>query len=483
MYDADANYIYGVIARRMGNLTDAKETFGWAARSMKYRASANCLLGEVYLLDKDYDRAHEFLNRSLDYDVHNIKTLQDLSTLYRLGKEPEQANKTLDRILAIDPLDHLARFERYLLDPSPAKLHEFKSLIRNELPHETYLEAAMHYVSLGLDGDAVRLLDVAPAQPEIRYWAAYLSRDRDPDKSRRLVAEAASLSPILVFPFREEAVPMFLWATKTQPSEWKPKYYLGLLYWGLGRRAEALSALDEPGDAPDYPSFYVARAYLRRESDPARAQKDYERAYAVDKDSWRSAFHLGNFYTARGMHDKALAVTVEASKRYPDEDLIKILLARTYLNNQRYQDCYGVLEKATILPFEGQRDVHELYVHCQLSLGLKDLKQKRYREATEWIEKSKEFPERLGTGKPFNPDYRMQDYLLMIAYEKSGDPAKANQAQDRIQAYWGEDLKQQPPEIKKKVDQWYATDAANQSEVQALRSLARVIGRGKRSRD
>ncbi len=32
MYDAEANYVYGVIARRMGKYADAKETFGWAAR-------------------------------------------------------------------------------------------------------------------------------------------------------------------------------------------------------------------------------------------------------------------------------------------------------------------------------------------------------------------------------------------------------------------------------------------------------------------
>ncbi len=40
MYDPDANYIYGVAARRLGHLVDAKETIGWAARSMKYRSSA-----------------------------------------------------------------------------------------------------------------------------------------------------------------------------------------------------------------------------------------------------------------------------------------------------------------------------------------------------------------------------------------------------------------------------------------------------------
>jgi len=34
MYDPDANYFYALISRRLGDFVDAKETLGWAARSM-----------------------------------------------------------------------------------------------------------------------------------------------------------------------------------------------------------------------------------------------------------------------------------------------------------------------------------------------------------------------------------------------------------------------------------------------------------------
>ena len=49
MYDPDANYFYALISRRLGDFVDAKETLGWAARSMKYRSSAYCELAEIYL--------------------------------------------------------------------------------------------------------------------------------------------------------------------------------------------------------------------------------------------------------------------------------------------------------------------------------------------------------------------------------------------------------------------------------------------------
>ncbi len=51
MYDPAANYVYGILSRRLDDLTDAKETLGWAARSMEFRASAYSELGGIYLME------------------------------------------------------------------------------------------------------------------------------------------------------------------------------------------------------------------------------------------------------------------------------------------------------------------------------------------------------------------------------------------------------------------------------------------------
>jgi tetratricopeptide (TPR) repeat protein len=282
---------------------------------MKYRSSANCQLGEIYLMEGKSGRAIEFLKRSLDYDAHNIKALEVLSTAYRLLKQPEKAKETLSGILEIDPLNHLARFEQYLLEPGQQRLDDFKSLIRNELPHETYLEIAMHYVNLGLGDDALRLLEVAPEQATIRYWQAYLLREKSPERSLETLKKAAALSPYLVFPYREESIPVFQWADKALPGDWKAKYYLGLIYWGLRRQEEALGTLNQCGEQPDYAPAYVCRAWLEKGSNSRKALADFERAHAVDPKDWRNWFHLASYYDELGMHDKAMTMAVEASKR------------------------------------------------------------------------------------------------------------------------------------------------------------------------
>ncbi len=109
----------------MDDLVDAKETFGWAARSMKYRSSAYCQLAEIYLMEGNFERAEDYARRSLEYDARNVKTHQILSTLYRRMGQPAKAREMLAKILDIDPLSHFARFETYLLQPNATTLGAF----------------------------------------------------------------------------------------------------------------------------------------------------------------------------------------------------------------------------------------------------------------------------------------------------------------------------------------------------------------------
>jgi len=478
MYDPDANYIYGILSRRMDNLVDAKETLGWAARSMQYRSSAYSELGGIYVMEGNLERAQEYLKRSLEYDANNVRTYEVLATVYRLLKQPRKAQETLAKILEIDPLDHLARFEQYLLEPGPATLNNFKSMIRSELPHETYLEIAVSYANLRLDGDALRVLEVAPDQATVRYWQAYLLREKSPAESRKALEKAAALSPYLVFPFREESIPVFQWAAAAQPGDWKATYYLGLIYWGLRRGEDAMKMFEACGERPDYAPAYISRAFLERDANSQKAQADYERAYAIDRKDWRTWYHLASFYAGKGAHDKALDLAVEASRQFPNEDAVKVLVARAYLNNGRYQDCNNVLANATILPFEGQSDIHTLFVQCLVSRAMADMKKGQYNQAIERLERSREYPERLGTGAPPDPDLRIQDYLLMFCYQESGAPAKAAEAGERISAYSSRRSLGSVDTQKKQVDEWYRTKFRAQTELNALQELSQLLRGG-----
>ena len=396
---------------------------------MEYRSSSYSELGGIYVMEGNLARAEEFLKRSLEYDVNNVRTRQLLATVCRLRQQPVEAREVLSGILDTDPLNHLAHFEQYLLEPSPAALQRFQSMIRNESPHETYLEIAAYYRNLRRNADALRVLAVAPEQATVRYWQAYLLRDRSPAESRQALDKASSLSPYLVFPFREESIPVFEWAAAVRPTDWKPTYYLGLIYWGLRRDDDARKMFDNTGDRPDYAAAYVTRAFLEKGSNAAKAQSDFERAFSLDKKDWRNWYHLANFYTERGTHDRALTVAEQGGRQYPNEDAIKVLTARAYLNTGRYAGLQFRPCQRDHSPLRGPERHSQSLRSMPRQPGDGGHESGAVRAGDPAIGAFPgEYPERLGTGAPADPDYRVQDYLLTFCYQEMKQPTQAAEA-------------------------------------------------------
>jgi tetratricopeptide (TPR) repeat protein len=434
MYDPEANYVYGVISRRQGDIVDAKETLGWAARSMEYRSTAYCQLAEIALLEKDAGLALDYAKKAVESNAMNLSALEVQATALRALGDNHRARSVLDRILEIDPLDHLARFELYLLDPGPETLKTFQSGIQWEMPHETYLEAALYYVRLGAVEDAVTLLRNAPEQLEVLCWLAWLLKEKSPGDAGMILDKALAASPSFVFPFREESIPVFAYAVAARPQDWKPKYYLGLIYWGKGRDDEALDLLDMCG-SPDFAPFYIARAALERNTDPAKALADLERAVKSRDGGWRSWHGLVDLERSLGKGPAALGHSKQATALYADSVPLRVDLVKSLMDTGDAAGAAAILDTIEALPFEGASDIHELYVRAHVRLGLENLRSKKWTAAVECFERSKLYPEKLGTGAPFEPDTRVQDYLEMISFGRMNNSAKAEDARKSIIAY------------------------------------------------
>jgi tetratricopeptide (TPR) repeat protein len=427
MYDPEANYVYGTVARRLGDLADAKETLGWAARSMEFRSAAYLQLAEIAASEKAYDRARDNALRSLDCNKFNSAAYEVLAVAYRKSGRVEAAKSVLRDLLSIDPLDHFARFELYLLEPEKKNLERFRSMIRNELPHENYLEMALEYLRLGCEDDAVLLLKDAPAYPTVDYWLAYLLRDTSPAESRAYLRKASGRSPFLVFPFREEEIPLFEWARTAEPEDWKPKYYLGLVLWGKGRLAETLELFKQCDEA-DFAPFFLARAQLFQGQDPERALADYERALILDRKAWRSWHGLIDYYGKVGKSELALAAARQAVELFPQQVSIKVDLVKSTMAVGLFDEAAALLDTVEALPFEGASEIHGLFEETHIELAVKNIEKGDWAGAIGELERSTEYPEELGTGKPFDPDLRLQDYLKGLCSEKLGLKDQADDA-------------------------------------------------------
>jgi hypothetical protein len=434
MYDPEANFVYGVAARRMGRLVDAKETLGWAARSPQFEAVALVQSAEIALLEKNVDRAAEYALKALVADDLNVGALEVLAVAQRLAGRKSDFNRVLGWLAEVDPLDHLARFERYLFSRDAKDLEACRALVRNELPHETWIEMALFYLRLGLANDAAKALKAAPGHASVLYMLAHLLREAAPAESAAYLDKASAVSPFLVFPFREEEIAVYSWAVAARPSDWKPKYYLALILWGKGRIDEARDLLEMCENA-DYAPFYVARGAFYERTDPARAVADLARAVELDPANWRARHALIAFHLRRNQADEALASARKAAADIPAEAPLQVDLAEALLAAGDPHEAATVLDAVAALPYEGASNIHGLYVRSHIGIGLEAMKKGQWADAVRALELSKLYPEKLGTGAPFHPDSRMQDYFIAIALDRMGEKDKAAALREAIREY------------------------------------------------
>ena len=108
--------------------------------------------------------------------------------------------------------------------------------------------------------------------------------------------------------------------------------------------------------------------------------------------------------------------------------------------------------------------------------------QGNYAQAVPLLEASKIYPEQLGTGQPADPDYRVQDYLLLLCFDKSGSAANAKQAAERkaaIDAYAARSSQQNYAQLSPKLDAWHAGGFQQADPSTALKQLIAIIHGGK----
>ena len=422
-YDPGANYQFGLASVALGRHADAKDAFSIAALSPGWRNAAGTELAKEFLREKLYDRALASAKESLVANARDLDALQLSACANRLRGDAAGANAMLAALLELDPLNHFARFEQYLR--GKARQEEFTGLIRNELPHETFLELAAWYHGVGLDGDAGKVLDLAPPTAEVLYWLAWLRRDSF------LLDRAEAASPMFVFPFRPESIPVFEWAKRQRPA-WQPYYFLALIHWHLGDLVQAQRELATHIDGPGFAPFYAARAQLAE----ADAAQNLQSATQIDPAQWRYGAMLARHYLKHDDPAAALAITAVYTRRFPANDTLALLRAKALLLTGQNQAAAELLGSLHVLPAEGTTEARALFHEANLLLAVDRLRFGSYDEAVRLVDTARQWPERLGAGKPYaaDVDERLEDWVSCQCQYGRKAPAEARQALARILA-------------------------------------------------
>ena len=409
-YDADANHQFALASLALGKFADAREAAAVMSLSPGHRAVALALQARIELVRKRHDSAIRLAERAREFSGPAPEPLRILACAQRVMGQNDEAKKTVELMKRINPLDHFADAELFLLGQSMSR---GLPNLQTELPQETYLELAAWYLSAGRDADAVAVLELSASLPrkphvETLIWLAWLKRDTE------LLKRAKSYPPAFVFPFRIEALPAFEWAVSQNTSElsgtdWKANYYLALLLRHLGKTERAEQLMQNCGGKPNYAAFYAVRADWL----PENAFEDISRAVALEPYSWRYGVRLARLYHEQGEYDKMLATTQKYLKLFPSNDQLVLLHTQSLIANTQYSSAVSHLQKAVILPNEGGLSGRNIYREATLLLAAKYLRMNNRAAAKQWIQAARRWPENLGSGKPYreNVDERIEDWL------------------------------------------------------------------------
>ena len=432
-YNTEANYLAGIIYRALNDSINALESFGWAARSMKYRSVSYAQMAEIYFSLQNLERANLYANKALDYNTYNLNARKIKLLLQRKYNKSNAFNEEYNALIKIDPLNLFALIESQLLSGDTPLI--MPKEINNEFPDESILELAIYYKDIGLVSEAMEILKLSKtSNAKIHLWAAYLTQNMAAGPSNEYLAKAIADPVDFVFPYRQETIDVLQWAI-SQNANWKFKYYLAQNYISVGQKTLGLQLLKECGNEPDSDIFYRFRAKMFKNEDYAANEKDYLKALQLNNTDWKLREEVIQFYLDNDKIEAAYKLAKKSYSKYPKNANIGLIYAKSALLNNQYGKTIEVLNDILILPFEHASESKKIYTDAHILMALDNMQSKNYKRAISFLESSKEWPENLGVGKPFHADERLQDYLLAVNFELLKDSRKSEQILTNILSY------------------------------------------------
>ncbi len=443
-YDPAANFRAGLAYRAMNMVADARDAFGWAARSTAFRAAAYVQLAELGVMEGElgfsqgeYPEAVRYARLALDHDRASVPAWQALAIVGRKTGDGALVREARDALLALDPLHHFTAAETFLRVRDPESERAFLATLGGELPDQTLLELAIRYANLGLKGDALAILEAgeaggvsrgpgvdsaggpaavlgpgsiggpsprAGANPVHRAWMAWLADD----PSR--LADVGP--PAFAFPFRTETLSVLMVAAANDRS-WIWRYLVALNSWALDRvPEEVLPALVALGQTPDFAPFYATRAHLLASTGSGDPEPDLRWAVALEPTTRVYHVLLTRHLQEAERWEQALEAASGALERFPVDFELQLLRAKALLHLDRPKEAADILATTRVLPSEGGRESHQLWEQAHTLAALDAMDTGAWSEARAHLLAALEWPEHLGQGRPYQPEERLARLLL-----------------------------------------------------------------------
>ncbi len=416
-YDPAANYFWGLSNEKTGSDADAIDGFSVATLSPEYRQASWLRIAYLNIRKKNWKEAENLINKCVAGYPLNENAIVVKAMIDRKRGNSASAINSLNELLAVDPLNHFARFEKYMNTGTEPDKNDFVHNIRQEMPHETFLGMAIRYYEWNMEEESLSLLELAPVHPMVHLWQAWLlERAGKKSESDDKLILSMSASPELVFPFRPEMTELFSWAYKQKP-DWKWQYYKALILWQNNQIEAAKSLFDSCDTQPDFVPFYLAKAELFRE-DSLVTGAALEKAYQLDPLLWRTGYMLAQHYISQKRLDAAVVVTAQNYKVHPSSFIVGLQYAQVLKLGGRYSESLDVLSRLQMLPAEGDVNGNSLFRETNILLALEYMKAGKWKKAVVTLNQAETWPENLFSGEPYLADNRTTRFLRAYCFSR-----------------------------------------------------------------
>ena len=422
-YHNGLNYTAGITYMAKKDWINAKEHLGWASRSVTYRSSANTLMAQIHIIEKKYSDAIHYNDIALKFNADNINALSQKALLYRIIGDKENALKTISEIEEIDPINHFAVYEKYLLNENIKKT--VVDSHRSEFPYQTFLELALFYYNRNIFNEAINVLEIGPKHLLNSLWLAYLNQNQ------MALSVMDSESIAFVFPFRKESLNMLAWVVDHNPS-WKSQYLMGLNLLGRSQIKKGIQIFKDLKQNPNNHLFYYIRGMLFKKYQISGYQKDLEKAYKQSPKNWRYAFSLAEDHFHSGNSSASLKIIQKTFNQDKDNYFAGMLLAQNLNKLKNYDQAINLLKDLKILPYEHATEGRRIYTDAYVGSALESIIKGDYAKASSRLNSALVWPEHLGVGKPFDPEERWERFLLAYIEYKNQQTEKAHKSLEEI---------------------------------------------------
>jgi tetratricopeptide (TPR) repeat protein len=164
-------------------------------------------------------------------------------------------------------------------------------------------------------------------------------------------------------------------------------------------------------------------------------KESIEKAMKIDGSDWRVNLALIKYYNANMEFEKSVDIARDFAIKYPEKSVFGMEYAKALIGLGNYEKGILFLQKYNVLPCEGSVDGRNIYYELCIRQAFNELKNKKYKSAINYAMKAKLWPVNLGSGKPYDTDERLEDFIIAYSFGQSNKQDEADKYYKKVMQY------------------------------------------------